>query len=55
MTITLANIADALRTEDIEGFIASGAPSDEYNSEAEKIASALTSLQNNQLSVRATI
>lgn len=49
MPITLINIEDALRTEDIEGLIASGAPSDEYNSEAEKIAAALASLQNNQL------
>lgn len=49
MAITLASISEALRTEDVEGLIASGAPSDEYDSEARNILSVLTSLENNQL------
>jgi len=49
MTITLANIEAALRTEDIEGLIELGAPSDEYNDEARNIAYNLASLPSDQL------
>ena len=38
MEISLDLIQRVLREEDIEGFIASGAPEDEYNSEAHRIA-----------------
>lgn len=49
MTISLATIEAALRAEDIESLIEAGAPDDEYNSEAKKIAAALSSLAGNQL------
>jgi hypothetical protein len=38
MAIKPEKIAAILRNEDIEGLIALGAPADEYDSEAEKIA-----------------
>ena len=49
MNITFKNIAEALRSEDIEGLIELGAPSDEYDSEAREVASALASLTKNQI------
>ncbi|MBS1853543.1 MAG: hypothetical protein JST79_21810 [Acidobacteria bacterium] len=42
----MTSIANILREEDIEGFIQLGAPSDEYNSEASKIATAICRLGN---------
>ena len=42
-------IGDLLRSEDIEGLIASGAPADEYASEAREIASMLASLAESDL------
>ena len=47
--LSLVNIKAVLRSEDIEGFIHLGAPSDEYDSEAKKIADALSTLADNQL------
>ena len=55
MTISIAIIAAALREEDVEGLIASGAPSDEYSLEAEKIASALTALDGNRLNAATVV
>jgi hypothetical protein len=49
MTLSLADIATALRAEDIEGLIKLGAPNDEYDSEATEIGNALASLQKDQL------
>lgn len=49
MKIAINDIADILRTEDIEGLIAIGAPADEYDSEAEKIAQAIEKLSASEL------
>ena len=49
MNFSASTVATALREEDIEGLIASGAPADEYATEAKQIASALTALKSNQL------
>jgi hypothetical protein len=44
MRVSRSDVEAALKEEDIEGLVESGAPSDEYNSEARKIADALASL-----------
>jgi len=49
MAISLANVDEALREEDIEGFITLGAPGDEYSHEAQEITAALASLRVDQL------
>ncbi len=49
MGITLARIEEALRIEDVEGFIALGAPDDEYRSEAEQIAASLAQMDASKL------
>ena len=49
MDITQSAIDSILRQEDIEGLIESGAPGDEYSSEAENIASALAGFTREQL------
>lgn len=46
--ILLSIIEDALRAEDIEGFIELGAPKDEYEDEAKAIADAMFSLSQDQ-------
>ena len=49
MTVPIADINAVLREEDVEGFIAQGAPGDEYDSEAQEIASALALLNEGQI------
>jgi hypothetical protein len=44
-----SDIDAILRKEDLEGYIGFGAPTDEYSSEAQLIASALSELDGNQL------
>lgn len=46
--ISQAKIETILREADIEGFIESGAPDDEYDSEAKEIARALNRLKDSQ-------
>lgn len=41
---TMSTIKNILREEDIEGLIQLGAPADEYNSEAQEIATAMARL-----------
>jgi hypothetical protein len=48
MQTSFEDIEALLRAEDIEGLIASGAPEDEYDSEAKQIASAVASLNANE-------
>jgi hypothetical protein len=48
MRITLAEVEAVLRNEDIEGLVESGAPRDEYDSEAREIAGALASLSSGE-------
>ncbi len=61
MIITSAGVENLLRSEDIEGLISSGAPADEYDSEAQNISDALSVLpqhectQNNILAIIAAI
>jgi len=47
--ISRTKIKDILRSADIEGFIESGAPDDEYDSEADDIAVALERLKPEEL------
>ncbi len=49
MSISIEKINLILQEEDIEGFIEMGAPNDEYLSEAEEIASLISSMEANQL------
>ncbi len=49
MTISLVDIVESLRKEDIEGLLALGAPGDEYDSEAKEIFLALETLNQEQL------
>lgn len=49
--ITSQIIEESLRAADIEGYIAFGAPSDEYASEAEIISVALAALDENEVNV----
>lgn len=44
MTIDLESVNDLITEADIEGFIADGAPADEYESEVEEIFAALVEL-----------
>jgi len=48
MSILRTSIEEMLRAEDIESLIESGAPDDEYDSEAEEIARALNALKSNR-------
>lgn len=50
MNSDLQWIVDLLRQEDVEGLIAIGAPSDEYDSEAKAIMAALENIPNPQAS-----
>ncbi len=50
MNISFAVIKAALVAEDMEGLIASGAPDDEYDAEAEKIAASIAKLKSSQRS-----
>lgn len=50
MTPTTHQINELLVAEDIEGYIAFGAPMDEYSSEAAMIASAVSKLDHEQIS-----
>lgn len=47
----LSSVHEILRTEDVEGFIALGAPDDEYASEAREIAAAIDNLSPNERTV----
>ncbi len=49
MTISLADIQNALIAEDVEGLLTLGAPGDEYYNEANDISSALSSIEADQL------
>jgi hypothetical protein len=44
MTIDLDSVNDLVTEQDVEGFIADGAPADEYESEAEEVFAALFAL-----------
>jgi hypothetical protein len=44
MTIDLDSVNDLVTEQDVEGFIADGAPADEYESEVEEVFAALLSL-----------
>ena len=44
MAISLVDIQNVLRDEDVEGLLALGAPDDEYSKEAQDIASALSNV-----------
>lgn len=48
MMLSLVHIQDILREEDVEGLIEAGSPDDEYDSEAEEVLSALSSLSVDQ-------
>jgi hypothetical protein len=48
MQIHVSDINDLLIQEDVEGFIALGAPQDEYESEAALIAAAILQLKENE-------
>lgn len=51
MKITVQTIASLLRQADIEGYIELGAPSDEYDSEAEVLALAFAELDAKEATV----
>lgn len=51
MKITAQTIAPLLRQADIEGYIALGAPADEYDSEAEALALAFSELNDDEATV----
>jgi hypothetical protein len=55
MNIILDNLKRALVSEDIEGIISSGAPLDEYSSEAEKIFSEVSLLSAGQINEESVI
>jgi hypothetical protein len=44
MTIDLDSVNDLVTEQDVEGFIADGAPADEYESEVEEVFAALLAL-----------
>jgi hypothetical protein len=44
MTIDLDSVNDLVTEQDVEGFIADGAPADEYESEVEEVFAALHAL-----------
>lgn len=44
MTIDLDSVHDLVTEQDVEGFIADGAPADEYEGEVEEVFAALLSL-----------
>jgi hypothetical protein len=44
MTIDLDSVNDLITEQDVEGFIADGAPADEYESEVEEVFAALLAL-----------
>jgi hypothetical protein len=44
MTIDLDSVNDLVTEQDVEGFIADGAPADEYESEVEEVFAALFAL-----------
>ena len=50
MTIPLTTVDEILRSLDIEGLLAVGAPSDEYGSEAEQIKNLLEGVPETQMS-----
>ncbi len=50
MTISLEDIENILREEDIEGLIETGAPQDEYSSEARTIGEAINEMSGEELS-----
>lgn len=51
MKITAQTIASLLRQADIEGYIALGAPADEYDSEAEALALVFAELKDDEVTV----
>ena len=53
MKIDYAAISELFRLHDIDGLISSGAPDDEYESEVERIVTALENLSREQASVTA--
>lgn len=53
--MSLTQIQNLLREEDIEGLIAVGAPADEYNAEAEIVFAALSGLEASKLSSEARL
>ncbi|MGE3771260.1 MAG: hypothetical protein AB7G06_09970 [Bdellovibrionales bacterium] len=55
MTLSFQLLDQALRDEDIEGFIALGAPADEYTSEAHEIASIVNGTSESQMSEAAIL
>lgn len=50
MKISTATINALFQQEDMEGYINLGAPSDEYSSEAENIAAAISQLKDSEIS-----
>jgi hypothetical protein len=53
MKVDYAAISELFRLHDIDGLISSGAPDDEYESEVERIVTALENLSREQASVTA--
>lgn len=55
MSISLTDIQHALMAEDVEGLLALGAPDDEYFREADAIASVLSSMSAEQITLSSIV